>query len=108
MFLIFQEDRKEKYFLEELKNFIIAGKFYDNDLPNDILQNHIINYYKDPHNPEVIEKIIINLSLKECPKPVIMELIQFCEENFLSTGIIYLHTAEYNQNEDALCVPALM
>ena len=58
--------------------------------------NHIINYYKDPHNPELIEKIIINLSLKECPKPVIMELIQFCEENFLSTGIIYLHTAVYN------------
>jgi hypothetical protein len=48
------------------------------------------------------------LSLKECPKPVIMELIQFCEENFLSTGIIYLHTAVYNENEDALCVPALM
>jgi hypothetical protein len=94
--------------LEELKNFIIAGKFYDNDLPNDILQNHIINYYKDPHNPELIEKIIINLSLKECPKPVIMELIQFCEENFLFTGIIYLQTAVYNQNEDALCVPALM
>jgi hypothetical protein len=48
-------------------------------MPEDILQNNIINYYKDPDQPEVIEKIITNLNLKECPKSVILELIQFSE-----------------------------
>lgn len=96
LFLMFQEEALENIFLDELKPFIMAGRFQDWDLPDDILQNHIINYYKDPHQPELIEKIIINLSLKECPKQVLMELIQFCEANFLSTALLYLHTAVYN------------
>ena len=61
LFLMFQEEALENIFLDELKPFIMAGRFQDWDLPDDILQNHIINYYKDPHQPELIEKIIINL-----------------------------------------------
>jgi hypothetical protein len=44
-------------------------------MPDDILQNHIINYYKDPLQPDLVEKVIINLNLKECPASVITELI---------------------------------
>ena len=39
---------------------------------------------------------------------VLMELIQFCEANFLSTALLYLHTAVYNQHEEALCVPVIL
>ena len=53
----------------------MAGRFSDWELPTDILQNHIINYYKDADQPELIERIIINLCLRECPKDVIMELL---------------------------------
>ena len=71
LFLLFQEEQLEEIFLDELKPFIMAGSFSDWELPNEILQNHIVNYYKDPHQPEMIEKVIINLCLKECPKAVI-------------------------------------
>ena len=47
LFLMFQEEKLESVFLGELKPFIMAGRFSSWELPNDILQNHIINYYKD-------------------------------------------------------------
>jgi len=62
-------------FLDELKPFILAGKFSSWELPEDILQNHIINYYKDSNKPELIESIIVNLNLQQCPKPVVLDLI---------------------------------
>jgi len=79
LFLLFQEEQLEDIFLDELKPFIMAGRFANWELPNDILQNHIINYYKDPHKPEQLEKIIINLCLTDCPKEEIVQLIQFAE-----------------------------
>jgi len=51
-----------------LKPFILAGRFQEWALPNDILQDHIIDYYKDPNYPEILEKVIINMNLEECPK----------------------------------------
>jgi hypothetical protein len=52
----------EALFVQEMEPFIMAGRFQEWELPADILQNHIINYYKDPQNPENLEKIIINLN----------------------------------------------
>lgn len=52
LFLLFQEEQLEEIFLDELKPFIMAGRFQNWELPSDILQNHIINYYKDPYKPE--------------------------------------------------------
>ena len=75
MFLLFQEEQLEDIFLDELKPFIMAGRFQNWELPNDILQNHIINYYKDSSKPEQIEKIIINLCLNDCPNSEIVALI---------------------------------
>ena len=72
---MFQEEKMEKAFIEELEPFIIAGRFTEWELPVDILQNHIINFYKDHSHPENLEKVIINLNLSSCPKPVISELI---------------------------------
>ena len=94
--------------MDELKPFIMAGRFSDWELPNDILQNHIINYYKDSNQPELIEKIITNLCLKECPKPIILELIQFSEQNFLSSALLYLHTAVFDSKEDASCIHVIL
>ena len=102
------EEQLADIFLDELKPFIIAGRFSDWELPNDILQNHIINYYKDPHQPELIEKIIINLCLKDCPKSVLLELIQFAAENFLSTALLYLHTAVFDAKDEASCTHVIL
>ena len=46
----------EKFFIMELEPFIIAGRFTEWELPVDILQNHIINFYKDHSHPENLEK----------------------------------------------------
>jgi hypothetical protein len=108
LFLLFEEEQLADIFLDELKPFIIAGRFSDWELPNDILQNHIINYYKDPHQPELIEKIIINLCLKDCPKSVLLELIQFAAENFLSTALLYLHTAVFDAKDEASCTHVIL
>jgi len=86
----------------------MAGRFSDWELPNDILQNHIINYYKDPHKPEQIEKIIINLNLSDCLKEEIVQLIQFAEQNFLSTALLFLHTAAFNKDDDATCIHVIL
>jgi hypothetical protein len=77
-------------------------------MPEDILQNNIINYYKDPDQPEIIEKIITNLNLKECPKSVILELIQFSEQNYLSSALLYLHTAVFDSKDDASCIHCIL
>lgn len=79
MFLLFQEEQLEEIFLDELLPFIMAGRFSSWELPSDILQNHIVNYYKDPHRPEQIERVIINLNLADCPDDEIVNLIQFAE-----------------------------
>mmetsp|Transcript_39648 Transcript_39648/g.38222 ORF Transcript_39648/g.38222 Transcript_39648/m.38222 type:complete len:222 (-) Transcript_39648:766-1431(-) len=45
LFLLFKEEKMEKAFIEELEPFIIAGRFSEWELPVDILQHHLINYY---------------------------------------------------------------
>jgi hypothetical protein len=51
----------------------MAGKLKDWELPNEVIQNHVIKYYKDPAKAEALEKIIINLNLKKCPQPILLE-----------------------------------
>jgi len=109
LFLLFQEESLEDIFLDELKPFIMAGRFSDWELPNDILQNHIINYYKDPHQPEQIEKIIINLCLNDCEQSEIVSLIQFAEANFLSTALVYLHSNAFHKKDtEATCIHVIL
>lgn len=104
VFVPFQEQRLEDIFLDELKPFIMAGRLQDWELPNDLLQNHIINYYKDPEQPALLEKILINLNLSDCPNSVIDQLIDFCDTYCLTTGLIFLHTTMLDkQNEEAYC-----
>ena len=58
--------------------------------------------------PELVEKIIINLSFGDCPKSLLFELVRFCEEKCLCTGLLYLQTAVSNPNEESLCVPVIL
>lgn len=76
----------------------MSGRFSTWEFPKEIIENHVIQYYKDPAKPEVIEKIIINLSLINCSKKALLELNTFSEENFLSTLILYLNTSVYDEN----------
>jgi hypothetical protein len=43
------------------------------------------------------------LKLSDCPKSAITELIQFSEENFLSTALLYLHTSIYDPKDEESC-----
>jgi hypothetical protein len=104
LFLLFQEEKMEDLFVQEMEPFIMAGRFREWELPTDILQNHIINYYKDAANPTNLEKIIINLNFSQCPKPVVLELIHFSEQHFLSTAILFLYTQVFERKDDSSCV----
>lgn len=88
----FKEQKLEALFLEELKPFILAGRLAEWELPNDLLENHIVRHYKDPECPEVLERILINLNLTLCDENLIEMLIQFCDTHMLTTGLIYLRT----------------
>ena len=99
LFLFFSEEKLEDIFVSELESFIMAGKFSDWEIPNDILQNHLINYYKDQAKPETLEKIIINLNFKQCPKSCVLELIHYSEQHFLSTAILYLYTTVFERKD---------
>ena len=101
LFLMFQEENLESTFLDELKPFIMAGRFQNWNLPIDILENQILGHIKASNTPDTVEKVIINLSLKECPKELMQELIEYCEENCLSSGLLYLHTSVDHSEEEA-------
>jgi hypothetical protein len=71
----------------------MAGKFQEWELPNDVLQNHVIKYYKsDESKADALEKIIVNLNFNQCPKTIVLEFIHFSEKHFLSTAILFLYT----------------
>lgn len=79
LFWLFQEEGLEGIFVKELEPFIMAGSFKDWELPNEVIQNHIIKYYKDPAKAHTLEKLIINLNLSKCPKTIVLEFIHFAE-----------------------------
>ena len=71
----------------------MAGRFQEWEIPNAILQNHVINYYRnDPSKADALEKIIVNLNFAQCPKTIVLEFIHFSEKHFLSTAILFLYT----------------
>lgn len=93
LFWLFQEEKIEKLFVQELEPFIMAGKLKDWELPNEVIQNHVIKYYKDPSRAEALEKIIVNLNLKKCPQQIILEFLHFADMHYLTTAILFLHTS---------------
>jgi hypothetical protein len=98
-------------FAEEIKPYILSGVFSETPIPEAILNFHILQHHHNlflenlteqntsptsgktitPQNPaENFEKIIVNLSFNGCQKPYKEELIKFCKEYQLSSGLIYL------------------
>lgn len=75
-------------FYDELKPFILAGRLSTYSLGLE-LQSALLDHYKA--TPEVFEKVLINLSLTETPRDSVDELISFCKDRRLTTGLIYLH-----------------
>ena len=99
LFWLFQEEKIEQLFVQELEPFIMAGKLQDWELPNEVIQNHVIKYYKDPAKAEALEKIIVNLNLKKCPKTIVLEFIHFSEMHYLTTAILFLHTQVFEKKD---------
>jgi hypothetical protein len=92
LFWVFQEEKVEDVFLCELEPFILSGSFKDWEIPNDIIKDHLITYYKNPLRIDQLEKIIINLNLSLCPKTIILEFIHFSEQYFLISAVLCLYT----------------
>ena len=46
--------------------------------------------------------------MRDCPQPIILELIQFAEENFLSTALLYLHFTSYETHMEQSCELVIM
>ena len=93
---LIKQHKVQDKFLDQLKPFMMAGRFSNWELPKEILEDHVIKYFQDPAKPEILEKIIVNLSLRNCSKAAILDLTTFAEENFLSTLILYLNTSVYD------------
>ena len=90
----------EEAFLIQLKMFILAGKFSEFELPEDILTNYILSQFKNPDDPSLLEKVIVNLNLKSCPDEITEVLLAFSQEHSLSTALIYLYTeVKYEGNK---------
>jgi len=62
IFMLFEDEGMIEIFLEELEPFILSGNFREWALPNEILSDHIIKYYKLSKKPIDIEKILFNLN----------------------------------------------
>ena len=100
-------------FSEELQPYILAGTFSDTDVPEDILDLHILRYPFLAYNmsksqtndsppsganpgsirqspAENFEKILVNINFSLCSDSYINKMINFCRENRLSTGLFYL------------------
>ena len=58
-------------------------------------------------DPCTFEKIIVNLNLSQCPKDSILNFVKYCEQHFLTTGIIYLYTQLLERKDNASCVQVL-
>jgi hypothetical protein len=103
LFWLFQEEKIEKLFVQELEPFIIAGKLKDWELPNEVIQNYFIKYYKDPSRADTFESIIVNLDLKRCSISIILELLNFAETNCLTTAIFFLHNSALEKKDKSSC-----
>lgn len=108
LFLLFKDERLEEQFIRELEPFILAGRFQEWEIPNEILQNHVIGYYKnDAAKADVLEKVIVNLNFGQCPKTTVLEFIHYAEAHFLSTAILFLFTQVIEKKDNTSCVQVL-
>ena len=96
---MFKKESLENVCISELEPFIMAGRFQEWNLPNDILQNNVLKYYKDPSKADAFEKIIVNLNLSQCPKTTVLEFIHYSEQHFLTTAILYLYCQVYEKKK---------
>jgi hypothetical protein len=94
--------------VQELEPFIMAGRLQDWELPNEVIQNHVIKYYKDPTKAEALEKIIVNLNLRRCPKTIVLEFIHFSEMHFLTTAVLFLYTQVFEKKDKTSCTTVLL
>lgn len=100
------------FFSEELKPYILSGKFSDIDMPESILVHHILKHpyerfseqenVKHKHSPssgelpcnespaESFEKVIVNLSFNSCSADYQHTLLNFCKTKKLTTAHFYL------------------
>jgi len=99
LFLLFQDEKMDELFVDELEPFILAGRFREWSLPEDILANNIINFCKERRAPEMLEKIIVNLNFEHYPLKQKYELINYCSQKKLATAIIFLYTSVF-ENKD--------
>ena len=108
-------EETERIFVNELETFILAGKFTEWELPPEVIDAFVLRYYlhadkPDPTQnlaspyPQTFEKIIVNLNLSQCTKDTILHFVKYCEQHFLTTGIIYLYTQLLERKDNASCV----
>lgn len=112
LFQKFVQEEMSVQFAEEIKPYILSGVFSETPIPEAILNFHILQHHHNKFienlsdynavnptsnmsdtalNPaENFEKIIINLCFTGCSKTYKEDLIKFCREYFLSSGLIYL------------------
>eukprot|EP00347_Sterkiella_histriomuscorum_P012402 403368713 len=107
LFLLFKNEKLEDAFIHELEPFIMAGRFQEWELPNEVIQNHVLKYYKENQKADQLEKIIVNLNLAQCPKTIVLEFIHYSEQNFLTTAILYLYTQVFEKKDNTSCVQIL-
>jgi len=112
LFQKFNDSGLSNLFAEELKPYILSGKFADTDMPESILMHHVLKQPQErfseqenaKHNnspssgeltstespAESLEKIIVNLSFKHCSPSFQHNLLHFCKSKKLTTAHFYL------------------
>lgn len=130
LFQKFVQQEMSIQFADEIKPYILSGVFSEMPIPEAILNFHILQHHHNiflenlteqtqntsptsgktitTQNPaENFEKIIVNLSFNACGKPYKEELIKFCREHHLSSGLIYLCIATYDEQGPSVAVAQL-
>lgn len=89
----------ELLFVKELEPYILSGKFQEWELPHEVIESFLHTYYMREGSAESFEKIIVNLNLSQCPKTTILSFVKYCEQNYLTTGIIFLYTELFERKD---------
>ena len=112
LFQKFVEQEIQGLLADELKPYILSGKFSDTEMPEAILVHHILRHpyenftkqeeerkdiskgskeiYSTESPAESFEKIIVNLNFNCCSPDYQHTLLNFCKEKRLTTGHFYM------------------
>jgi hypothetical protein len=71
-----QFKRNEQIFLENLKPFLLSEKLKNHSISDELLRK-IVYYYRDNHNPDILEKIIMCLNFEN--EDMINEMLHICQ-----------------------------